>query len=329
LMLDVARSALIDARNPPLDTQRTGVFIGLGLDQRTTDFHFRWQMKKRAIEWARAKGLEPDSPATTQWIADLCNGAGPALTADRTLGALGSIVASRVAREFHIGGPSHTICSEDTSGLRAVEVALRALQNGELDVALAGAVDLNGDLRTLIATDATRRYSRSGVALPFDVNADGPVPGEGAACVVLKRLSDAVRDGDRIYSVIRGVGTANAGKSDRGSSLSDASLEALKRAYAEANVPAGGVQLLQTHGSGARDEDLAEAQALGLFFHGEKRSAPCRLGSVAADIGHAGAASGMFSFIAASLCLFHEVIPGMRGGIEPVSYTHLTLPTSP
>ena len=319
LMLDVARSALIDARNPALDTQRTGVFIGLGLDQRTTDFHFRWQMKKRAIEWARAKGLEPDSPATMQWIADLCNGAGPALTADRTLGALGSIVASRVAREFHIGGPSHTICSEDTSGLRAVEVALRALQNGELDVALAGAVDLNGDLRTLIATDATRRYSRSGVALPFDVNADGPIPGEGAACVVLKRLSDAVRDGDRIYSVIRGVGTANAGKSDIGSSLSDASLEALKRAYAEANVPASSVQLLQTHGSGARDEDLAEAQALGLFFNSEKRSAPCRLGSVAADIGHAGAASGMFSFVAASLCLFHEVIPGMRGCIEPIS----------
>ncbi|MSQ52006.1 MAG: hypothetical protein EXR28_08970 [Betaproteobacteria bacterium] len=318
LMLEVAKSALDDARNPALVSSRSGVFIGLGLDLRTTDFHFRWATRARAIEWARTAGLDLESPEARQWIEAVCEGAGPPLSADRTLGALGSIVASRLAREFRIGGPSHTICSEDTSGLQAVEVALRALQQGELDIALAGAVDLNGDLRTLIATDALRRYSRNGVARPFDVGADGPVPGEGAACVVLKRLSDAIRDGDRVYSVIRGVGTANTGMPDSQTSRVDAYLDALKRAYTEAGITSGNVQLVETHGSGARDEDVAEANALGTFFTAQTHSTPCQLGSVAADVGHAGAASGLLSLIKASLCLYREIIPGLRDCDAPL-----------
>jgi acyl transferase domain-containing protein/3-hydroxymyristoyl/3-hydroxydecanoyl-(acyl carrier protein) dehydratase len=244
LMLDVAKSALEDARylgpNPSkLDSARSGVFIGLGLDLRTTDFHFRWAMKRRAAEWAREAGLEAGAADTAYWMAQLCDGAGPPLTADRTLGALGGIVASRIAREFHIGGPSHSISSEETSGLRALQVAVRALQKHELDVALAGTVDLGGDLRALLTTDAAR------------------LPGEGAACVVLKRLADARRDGDRIYAIVRESGGAQA---------------------------------------------CAAAQPIE---------------SAEADIGHTGAASGLFSFVKASLCLHHEVMPGERGGRAP------------
>jgi len=200
LMLDVAKAALDDAGKPKLEAARSGVFIGLGLDLRTTDFHFRWAIKRRAPEWARRAGLDAGSAAAAQWMAQLCDGAGPPLTADRTLGALGGIVASRVAREFHIGGPSHGIASEETSGLRALQVAVQALQEHELDAALAGGVDLNGDLRTLLATQALRHGS-----------AAGTVPGEGAACVLLKRLADAERDGDRIYAVIRDAGAAACG----------------------------------------------------------------------------------------------------------------------
>ena len=116
--------------------------------------------KQRAAEWAREAGLDAGSAETARWMEQLCDGAGPPLTADRTLGALGGIVASRIAREFHIGGPSHSISSEETSGLRALQVAVHALQKRELDVALAGAVDLNGDLRALLATDAQRRRER-------------------------------------------------------------------------------------------------------------------------------------------------------------------------
>ena len=296
LMLDVAKSALEDAGRPVFDSARTGVFIGLGLDLRTTDFHFRWSVKAR------------DETQTGR--------AGPPLNADRTLGALGGIVASRVAREFHIGGPSHTICSEDTSGLRALEVAVRALQRGELDTALAGAVDLNGDLRSLAATDALRAYSRSGRAQPFDVQADGAVPGEGAACVVLKRLADAERDGDRVYAVIRGVGAANAGGA--GALVSAAApapatiTQALQRAYTDAGVVPSSVQLIEAHGSGYAAEDQAEAGALATFFGSTERALACHIGSAKADVGHTGAACGLVSLIKAGLCLHHQIIPGLR-----------------
>jgi len=236
LMLDVARSALEDAGNPKLEAPRSGVFIGLALDLRTTDFHFRWAIKARAAGWARAAGLDPGAAATARWMEQLCDGAGPPLTADRTLGALGGIVASRVAREFHIGGPSHGISSEETSGLRAVQVAVHALQQRELDVALAGAVDLNGDLRALLTSDA---------------RGEGGIPGEGAACIVLKRLADARRDGDRIYAVIR-------------------------------------------------DADAAALPGV----------APIEAADT--DVGHTGAASGLFSFVKACLCLYQEVIPGPK-----------------
>ncbi|OGA48742.1 MAG: hypothetical protein A3G25_13125 [Betaproteobacteria bacterium RIFCSPLOWO2_12_FULL_63_13] len=315
LMLDVAKAALDDAGGPVLASSRSGVFIGLGLDLRTTDFHFRWAVKQRADKWAREAGLDAGDAGAKQWITHLREGAGPALTADRTLGALGGIVASRVAREFHVGGPSHTVCSEDTSGLRAVEVAARALRRGELDVALAGAVDLNGDLRTLLASDAVRPYSRAGSARPFDADADGAVPGEGAACIVLKRLADAQRDGDRIYALIRGVGAAQASGGSANMSEPTAYEQALARAYSDAGVAPSGVQFVESHGSGSPEEDAAEARALTAFFG--RGSNACNVGSVKADVGHTGAASGLVSLVKASLCLYHEVIPGLRNFRSP------------
>lgn len=251
LMLDVAKSALEDAGDPELEPSRSGVFIGLGLDLRTTDFHFRWTMKKRATDWAQRAGFEAGAVGATEWIDRLCDGAGPPLTADRTLGALGGIVASRIAREFHIGGPSHSVSSEGTSGLRALDVAIRALQRRELDVVLAGAVDLNGDLRHRVASDCADSAAIGSGGLAAEC------PGEGAACVVLKRLDDAQRDGDRIYAVIRdGITTT------------------------------------------------APATA-------------SRIESADADVGHAGAASGLISLVKTSLCLHHAVDPGRRTGRAP------------
>ena len=103
--------------------------------------------------------------------------------------ALGSIAASRIARAFHLGGPSFTLSSEETSELHAVTAAVRALQRGELDAALAGAVDMAGDIRALLTTAGKKR-----------------LVGEGAATVVLKRLADAERDGDAVYAVIKEIG---------------------------------------------------------------------------------------------------------------------------
>ena len=191
LMLLAADAALAGVKLADDARPRTGVFIGLDLDLNTTNFHFRWWVLKHAEEWAARLGLRPSSPEYAIWKRELIEATGPALNANRVMGALGSIAASRIARAFHLGGPSFTLSSGDTSGLRAVAAAVRSLQRGELDAALAGAVDLAGDVRSLLAAGA-----------------DGRTAGDGAAAVVLKRLDDAVRDGDTVYAVIKDVSDA-------------------------------------------------------------------------------------------------------------------------
>ena len=169
LMLQVAADAMDDAQltDPHSNRIDTGVFIGIGLDLNTTNFHFRWKLSDQ-----------------------LRDTAGPPLTANRTMGALGGIVASRIARAFHIGGPSFTISNEECSGLRALEVGIRALQRHELNISLVGAVDLAGDIRALLGQAASQPQLNI------------PLYGEGAAALILKRHEDALRDGDRIYAIV-------------------------------------------------------------------------------------------------------------------------------
>ena len=193
LMLLAAAEAVADCRWNQKKLLQTGVLIGLGLDLNTTNFHFRWWLLNRAHEWNREQGLDLPPEELNQWIAHLRDASGPPLTASRTMGALGGVVASRVAREFHIGGPSFTISNEENSGLRALAVACRLLQQQELDQALVGAVDLPGDLRGALTSQSRNQTI-----------------GEGAVAVVLKRLEDAEREGDRVYAVVKGIGSALA-----------------------------------------------------------------------------------------------------------------------
>ena len=106
------------------------------------------------------------------------------------------------------------VSGEETSGLQALAIGVKSLQQRETDVFLAGAVDLCGDIRAIITNAAIRSFSKSGVVRPFDHHADGSLPGEGAAAVVMKRIDRAVADGDRIYAVIKAAGHANAGGID-------------------------------------------------------------------------------------------------------------------
>ena len=315
LMLDAAAGAIADAKLGEEGRDRAGVFIGLGLDFNATNFNFRWSLEGRSREWARALGYELSEAERAQWTSKLREAAGPALSANRVMGALGGIVASRVAREFSIGGPSFTVSSEETSALKALEVAVRALQRRELDSALVGGVDIAGDVRAVLCAEAGRPFSKE--ALPFDESARGPLPGEGAAAVVLKRLEDAQRDGDRVYAVIKGVGAASGGGVEPPTPTAAAYGSALERAYGEAGVDPSTVGLLETHGSGAPGEDKVEAAALADFFGVAPTALSCALSSVKADIGHAGAASGLAGLVKAALALYQEILPAMRP-IRPI-----------
>lgn len=313
LMLKVAAGAFEDLQTDRAQAHRTGVFVGVGLDLCTTHFHFRWTLINKARQWNQELDLNLSDDELNDWIDGLRESAGPALNANRTMGALGGIVASRLAREFRIGGPSHTIQSEEASGIRALEAGTRALQNGELDQVLVGAVDLSGEIRSVLGTHGDRPYTKDGKTIPFSKTANGTLPGEGAVALVLKRAEDAIRDGDRIYAFIDGIGSAVGGESESVYPREQPYMDALTRAYEEAKVKPNEIGYVETHGSGNPDEDQTEARALTKFFGKTNTNRPIRLSSCMGFIGHTGAASGLASIAKACLSLHHEIIPGVPG----------------
>ena len=312
LMLQVARAAIDESDISRELARRTGVFIGIGLDLNTTNFHLRWWLETQVEEWARRSRRDLDPDERRAWLESLRNATWPALNANRTMGALGGIVASRVAREFHFGGPSFTLSSEETSGLRALEVAVRALQRGEIDRAVVGAVDLAGDVRSFLGAHAARPYSSRGTVHPFATDADGTVVGEGAAAFVLKRLDEAVADDDVIHGVIEGVGSATNGGAGRPPSAW-AYAVAVERALADANVGSESISYVETHGSGAPQEDEAELAGLLATYGARPRSHACALGAVKSVLGHTGAASGLAGLLQATLAIEHQLLPGVEG----------------
>ena len=274
LPLRLASEAIADAGWDERTRLRCGCLVGLGLDMNATNFHVRWSLLDKARTWNAQLGLGLDADGLASWVETLRDAFGPPLSANRTMGALGSIVASRVAREFRLGGPSFTVSSEETSAFRALDVAVGMLRRGELDEALVGAVDLAGDLRTSIA----EAMLHPGVTLA-----------DGSGFLALKRLADAERDGDRVYAVIRGVGLATGDTKAIG--------ESHRRALNAAGIAPDDPSYL--------DSGL-EADALPMPPGAHRASA-------VADVGHAGAASGMASLVKAALALHQQILPFTRG----------------
>jgi 3-oxoacyl-(acyl-carrier-protein) synthase/3-hydroxymyristoyl/3-hydroxydecanoyl-(acyl carrier protein) dehydratase len=190
LMLQVAADALADCRFEETRGERSGTFIGLDLDWNTTNFSFRWSLINRARKWAHELGLDLSTEELAAWVDELRQSAGPALSPNRVMGALGSVVASRVAREFHIGGPSFTISNEENSGLRGLEIGCRMLRNHEIDQTLIGAVDFPGDPRHQLTAWRESEGNRT------------KITAEGAVALVIKRHDDAIASGDKIYAII-------------------------------------------------------------------------------------------------------------------------------
>jgi len=319
LMLKVSADAMKDA-GFPLRQERAdmGACIGMEFDFEATDFHLRWHLHNLVRNWKKENrpGLTlKDEKETRVWLESLRDAFGPPLTATRTLGALGGVIASRIAREFRFGGPSYVVSNESASGLKALEIGVRSLQQKETSAVLVGAVDLCGDVRSVITSHQIRPFTRSHTISPFDRSADGTLPGEGAAAVVLKRLDRAIRDGDRIYSVIRGIGKAGWGGITTHRPSKNAYSLSLKRCVEDAGISASLISYFETHGSGNPLEDQVESQALNEFFAGRKE--PCAIGSVKPNIGHAGAAAGLASLVKTSLCLYHEIIPPLTNFIIP------------
>ncbi|MBW2605363.1 MAG: type I polyketide synthase [Deltaproteobacteria bacterium] len=318
LMLKVSMDAMKDAGLPlRQERPRMGALIGIDFDFEATDFHFRWNLINQVREWKKQGRLDlnlVDPEKTAQWPASLQDAFRPPLTNTRTLGALGGIIASRIAREFRFGGPSYVVSNEAASGLKALEIGVRSLQQNEIDTVLVGAVDLYGDVRSVVVSNRIKPFTQKHDIRPFDTSADGTLPGEGATAVVLKRLDRAITDGDRIYCVIKGMGKAGGGVKNQTPSK-EAYVLSLKRSFRDAGISPSSVSFVETHGSGNPAEDRMESEALLEVFDGQHPA--CALGSVKPNIGHTGAAAGLASLVKAGLCLYQEIIPPLTNFVTP------------
>lgn len=316
LMLKVSARAMNDAGLELRKIRpRMGVLIGIGFDFEATSFNVRWHLNNYVKNWAKKLGL--DSRQTANWLKSLKDSCGPPLTSTRTLGALGGIVASRIAREFRLGGPSFVVSDEETSGLKALEIGVRSLQQNETDAFLVGAIDLCGDVRNIIMANKSRPFTKKDKICPFDKSACGTLPGEGAAALVLKRLDTAIKDKNRIYSVIKGIGNACGGEIPGVSSLKKAYILSLKRSFDDAGVKKSSTGYIETHGSGNLEEDNIESEAFNEFF--TDLDQPCAAGAVKPNIGHTGATSGIASLVKASLCLHKKIIPPLINCVSPAN----------
>ncbi len=314
LMLKVAAAAIADAGlTDKSERPRMGVVIGLDFDYEATNFHPRWSLFDQVRQWRMQYFPDLDDKTVEAWCAALQDITAPPLTATRTLGALGGIVASRVAREFRCGGPSFSVSADAASGNRALEIGVRFLQQQESDAVLVGAVDLAADIRQILAGSNAGEFSHNGVIRPFDRDADGTLPGEGAAAVVLKRLDQAVADKDRIYAVVTGIG--NAGGRPGDDAETETYTQALRQALQDADLSASQIDFVETLGCGIPARDRSEVQALQAVF--SDRTTPCALGATLPNLGHTGAAAGLASIVKTALCLYQQVIPPLTHYREP------------
>jgi acyl transferase domain-containing protein/NAD(P)-dependent dehydrogenase (short-subunit alcohol dehydrogenase family) len=228
-------------------------------------------------------------------------------------GLLGNVAAGRIANRLDLGGTNCVVDAACASSLSALHLATLELDSGRCDMVLSGGLDTFNDIFMYMCFSKTPALSPTGNARPFDAKADGTILGEGLGVLVLKRLADAERDGDRIYAVIKAIGSSSDGKGNAIYAPNPAGqAKALRRAYQMAGVTPGAVELIEAHGTGTRAGDAAESSALKEVFqeNGRQTQEPwCAVGSVKSQIGHTKAAAGAAGLIKAALALHHRVLP--------------------
>jgi polyketide synthase 5 len=275
LLLETSWEAVEHAglRAQEVTGSRTGVFVGLT--------HYDYQM-------VSAQSPEMEGPYGFQG-----NGF--------------SMASGRIAYALRVHGPAVTVDTACSSGLFAVHSACGSLNSGESDLALAGGACVMLDPRKFAAASAQGMLSPTGRCHSFDAAADGFVSGEGAAVVLLKRLPDAIRDGDRVLAVIRGTAANQDGRTVHiGSPSQEAQSVVYRNALSAAGIDPGTVGMVEAHGTGTPIGDPIEFASLAEVYG---IVGPCALTSSKTNFGHTQSAAGVLGLMKAVLALQHDVIP--------------------
>ncbi|HEX4219047.1 MAG TPA: beta-ketoacyl synthase N-terminal-like domain-containing protein, partial [Acidimicrobiales bacterium] len=305
LSLEVAARALADAGYADREFDRELVSVIFGAEAGT--------------DLASAYGFRAMYPQTAGPLPAGLDAALPSLTEDSFPGVLTNVIAGRIANRLDLGGVNYTVDAACASSLAAVDMACKELRAGTSDLVLCGGADLHNGVNDYLLFSGVHALSPTGQCRSFDADADGIALGEGVACVALKRLEDAERDGDRIYAVIDGI----AGSSD-GRSLGltaprpEGQRRALERAYRQAGVSPAVVGMVEAHGTGTVVGDRTELSILNeVFAEAGSPVGSVSLGSVKSQIGHTKCTAGMAGLIKVALSLQRGVRPPTVNIVTP------------
>ncbi|MEV0061055.1 polyketide synthase Pks13 [Nocardia sp. NPDC050718] len=287
LMMELTWEALEHARIPAseLKGEKVGVFVGSS----SSDFQL--------IASLGLGDRDPNLPISAEAYA--------------LLGASTGIIANRVSYFFDFRGPSVTVDTACSSTIVAVHQAVRALRDGEADVALAGGVNMILAPVITLGFEKNGAVAKDGHIKAFSNDADGMVRSEGAGLVVLKRLVDAERDGDSILGVIKGSAVNSDGRSNGLFAPNpEAQADVLRAAYRDAGIAPSTVDYIEAHGTGTPIGDPIEAEALArIVGRGRDADKPALLGSAKTNFGHLESGAGAASLAKVLMSFQHNVIP--------------------
>ncbi|MGI2903623.1 beta-ketoacyl synthase N-terminal-like domain-containing protein [Tolypothrix sp. VBCCA 56010] len=317
LSLVIAKEAMEDANYSELrEFNRENVGVVLGVAQ-GGQLAMPLAARLQYPVWEKVLKSSGLSDEDTQKIVDKIKSAYVNWNENAFPGMLGNVVAGRIANRLNFGGINCVVDAACASSFGALKLAISELTEHRSDMMLTGGVDLDNSVMAYISFSKTPAVSPGDKVKPFDAKSDGMMLGEGVGMILLKRLEDAERDNDKIYAVIKGIGTSSDGryKSIYAPRL-EGQVKALERAYEDAGFAPESIGLVEAHGTGTMAGDPTEFSSLKEFF-GEDKRQHIALGSVKSQIGHTKAAAGAASLIKTALALHHKILPPTINITEP------------
>ncbi|MEH1872504.1 beta-ketoacyl synthase N-terminal-like domain-containing protein [Nostoc sp.] len=319
LSLLVAKEAMEDAgygEKREFNREMVGVILGVAMAKQLgmpLSARLEYPIWEKVL---KSSGLSDED---TQKIVDKIKSAYVKWDENAFPGMLANVVAGRIANRLNFGGMNCVVDAACASSFGALKMAISELVEHRSDMMLTGGVDTDNTIMAYISFSKTPAVTPSENVKPFDAKSDGMMLGEGIGMIVLKRLEDAERDNDKIYAVIKGIGTSSDGRyKSIYAPRKEGQVKALERAYEDAGFSPATVGLMEAHGTGTMAGDPTEFGSLKDYFdvHDRKKQ-HIALGSVKSQIGHTKAAAGAASLIKTALALHHKVLPPTINITEP------------
>jgi acyl transferase domain-containing protein/NAD(P)H-dependent flavin oxidoreductase YrpB (nitropropane dioxygenase family) len=306
LLIEAVDRALKDAgyENGGFDNENTSVIVGS--DGMST---LKTQYTVRSI-----------SPLTIDLLTDEDLERLPEWNEESFPGILTNLLAGRIANRFNLGGSNFTIDAACASSLTAIDIAIKELEHGNSNLVIAAGADIAQSPFSYTAFSKTQALSPTGTSKPFSKKANGIVISEGVAVVMLKRLEDAERDGDKIYGVIKGAASSSDGKGlGLTAPRSGGQKKAIYRAYEKAGFAPSTIGTYEAHGTGTSVGDKVELSSInGVLEKTSARENSCAVGSVKSLIGHTKTTAGIVGLIKSTLSLYYQTIAPHPMDDEPL-----------